>query len=440
MNGTKHKNRHYAWIVMIGCGLMISGSIGFFTVVAGSFYVPVSQSLGVEESTLAWYMTIVSLGQAISMPLAGRLVPRMNIPVHMTLICAVEALAGAAMAFYTDVSMWYVSGAVIGFCMGFNTSVGIAIILNNWFVRRAGFAIGMAWAIASVCNAIMSPIVTQVIGAIGWRAGYLALAAVSACIMLSSTVFLLRLSPADKGMKPYGYEEALAAGEGEGSAAETEGVDFRSAVRSPAFFALVGAMCLIVMTTVTNQLFPMYGSSVGFDPTVGSLMVSAAMLCDIAWNPLIGITCDKFGPAKAILLWACVTVVSFGCLLASPSSPALACLGAGLNDSMYAVFGTGMATLTMAIFGRKDYGRIYSLVPAIGYVVGSIGAPLLTAIYEQTGGFSSVWVFCIVCDVAIAVLAIVAMRSGRGLSWKRGEDAAVAERAPALEGGGAQGA
>ena len=103
MNGTKHKNRHYAWIVMIGCGLMISGSIGFFTVVAGSFYVPVSQSLGVEESTLAWYMTIVSLGQAISMPLAGRLVPRMNIPVHMTLICAVEALAGAAMAFYTDV-------------------------------------------------------------------------------------------------------------------------------------------------------------------------------------------------------------------------------------------------------------------------------------------------------------------------------------------------
>ena len=170
------------------------------------------------------------------------------------------------------------------------------------------------------------------------------------------------------------------------------------------------------MTTVTNQLFPMYGSSVGFAPQVGSLMVSVAMLCDIAWNPLIGWTCDKFGPARAVAMWAAVTVLSFACLLFSAASPVLACVGAGLNDSMYAVFGTGIATLTMAMFGHKDYGKIYSLVPAIGYVLGSMGAPLLTTIYETTGSFSSVWIFCIVCDVAIAVLAVAAMKLSRRLA------------------------
>ena len=429
MKGNLREAKGYAWLVVLACGFMISGSIGFLTVVAGNFYVPVSDSLGVGESSLTFYMTIVCLGQAVSMPIAGRVVPKMNIAVHLTLINAVEAAAVVVMCLYNDVFMWYVSGAVIGFCMGFNTSVGIAIILNNWFYKRTGLAIGVAWALSSLCNAIMSPIINSVISTAGWRVGYVVLGLSAAVLMCGSTLFIIRLKPEMKGLLPYGYTEvgAVAAKE------PTEGVAFRAAVKSPAFIALIAAMCLIVMTTVTNQLFPMYGSSVGFAPHVGSLMVSVAMLCDIAWNPLIGWTCDKFGPARAVAMWAAVTVLSFVCLLFSAASPVLACIGAGLNDSMYAVFGTGIATLTMAMFGHKDYGKIYSLVPAIGYVLGSMGAPLLTTIYETTGSFSSVWIFCIVCDVAIAVLAVAAMRLSRKLKRTDGpliEEASGEETLP----------
>lgn len=427
MKGNLREARGHAWLVVLACGFMISGSIGFLTVVAGNFYVPVSESLGVEESSLTLYMTIVCLGQAISMPIAGRVVPKMNIAVHMTLINAVEAAAVVVMCLYNDVSLWYVSGAIVGICMGFNTSVGIAIILNNWFYKRTGLAIGIAWALASVCNAIMSPIINSVISTAGWRVGYVVLGLSAAVLMCGSSLFIIRLKPEAKGYLPYGYAEVGAAAE-QGS---TEGVDFKRAVKSPAFIALIAAMCLIVMTTVTNQLFPMYGASVGFAPHVGSLMVSVAMLCDIAWNPLIGWTCDKFGPARAVVMWASVTVLSFVCLLFSSASPALACIGAGLNDSMYAVFGTGIATLTMAMFGHKDYGKIYSLVPAIGYVLGSMGAPLLTSLYERTGSFQSVWIFCIVCDVAIAIFAVVAMRSSKKLAWSRGNSPVIEE--PAFE-------
>lgn len=430
MKGQLKEARGQAWLVVLACGFMISGSIGFLTVVAGSFYVPVSEGLGVEESSLTLYMTIVCLGQAISMPLAGRLVPKMNIAIHMTLINAVEAAAVVVMCMYNDVFMWYVSGAVIGLCMGFNTSVGIAIILNNWFYKRTGLAIGIAWALASICNAIMSPIINSVISTAGWRVGYVVLGLSAAVLMCGSTLFIIRLKPELKGCLPYGYAEVGAAV----AAESAEGVDLKKAIKSPAFIALVAAMCLIVMTTVTNQLFPTYGTSVGFEPYVGSLMVSVAMLCDIAWNPLIGWTCDKFGPARAVVLWAAVTVLSFVCLLFSSTSPLLACVGAGLNDSMYAVFGTGIATLTMAMFGHKDYGKIYSLVPAIGYVLGSMGAPLLTSIYEQTGSFQPVWIFCIVCDVAIAVLVVVAMRASKKLPRSQREEVAIQGSAyPKLE-------
>ena len=48
------KQRIYPWLVVLGCGMWVSGSIGFLTIVSGNFYVPVSQDLGVTESDLGF--------------------------------------------------------------------------------------------------------------------------------------------------------------------------------------------------------------------------------------------------------------------------------------------------------------------------------------------------------------------------------------------------
>ena len=406
MSEISTRQKLYPWLVVLACGMMACGSIGLCTIIMGSFYVPVSESLGVEESSVAFYMTIVCLGQAVGMPLAGRLVPKMNIAVHLTLINALQAAAVVVMALYGQVWMWYLSGAIIGVCMGFNTSVGLAIILGNWFSKKTGFAIGMAWAISSVINAIMSPVMTAIIQAVGWRIAYVFLGLFAAALMCLPTLCIIRLYPSQKGLLPFGHGEPDAL-EGEEA---LRGVSFRAAVPSVAFCLLILAMALIVMTTVTNQLFPTYAVSVGFTPAIGSMMVSAAFICDIAFNPLIGWTCDKFGADKGVLMWTGVTILSFVVLSLSSASPVLACIGAGLNDSMYAVFGTGIAMLSLAMFGKKDYAKIYSLVPALGYLLGMFGLPILTKIYEVTGGFLSVWMVCLACDVAIALCVIFGMK------------------------------
>ena len=94
--------KYYPWLVVLGCAMWVSGSIGFLTLVAGNFYVPICEDLGFAESDLGFYMTLVCIGQAISFPIAGRLIPKMNIPVHMTIICAIEAVAAVAMSLYGD--------------------------------------------------------------------------------------------------------------------------------------------------------------------------------------------------------------------------------------------------------------------------------------------------------------------------------------------------
>lgn len=411
MNRTA-KQKYYPWLVVLGCGMWVSGSIGFLTIVAGNFYVPVSTDLGVSESSLGFYMTLVCIGQAISFPIAGRLMPKMNIPVHMTAICAIEAAAAVAMSLYGDLYLWYVSGVVIGFCMGFNTSIGVAIVLENWFAKKTGFAIGVAWGIGSLANAIMSPIITEVIASAGWRTGYVVLGVASAVLMCSASLFIIRLKPEIVGLLPYGYEKKQ---EGIHVEDPTDGVSFRDAVKSPAFILLLVAMTLITMTTVTNQLFTSFSESLSYGAHFGGLMVSVAMVCDILWNPLIGITCDRFGADKGVILWCGVTILSFVCLMSASSIPALAFVGAGLNDTMYACYGTGVAMLTAFLFGNKDYAKIYSLVPAIGYALGCMGVPILTGIYQATGGYVSVWMFCAACDAVIALCVVLAARNAKRL-------------------------
>ena len=51
----------------------------------------------------------------------------------------------------------------------------------------------------------MSPVMISIIEEVGWRTGYLILAAVSAVLVLPCMLFVIRYRPADRGMLPYGF-------------------------------------------------------------------------------------------------------------------------------------------------------------------------------------------------------------------------------------------
>ena len=91
-----------------------------------------------------------------------------------------------------------------------------------------------------------------------------------------------------------------------------------------------------------------------------------------------------------------------------------AIVGAGINDVMYALCGVGLATFTMAWFGKKDYERIFSTVMMFGYLVASLGVPIMMKIYEVTGAFENVFVFgFIVCAIIIVCLLVGEKQSAK---------------------------
>lgn len=408
----------YPWAVVIALGLMSAGTTGTYSIVAGSFVTPVCEELGFDYAQYSFYFTAILIGLSVALPFVGKLIPKVVGNVRHVLIECVLIAAGAAMAFYSEVWMFIASAFVIGICFAFTTGVCMSDVIDQWFKKKAGFAIGLAWAVNSLCVLCLSPLMTLFIENYGWRSGYLALAAVSAVLILPASMFVIRFRPADKGMLPYGSDAAETAG---CSAPEMEleagvaGVTFGRAVKTPTFFLCVAFLCLVQLTCCMNQLFPTYATEAGFDPLVGGFMVSAASLFDIFLNPIVGSTCDGVGVTKAVVGWTGVSVLSFVMLMLGADNSWLTVFAAGVNDVMFAITGTAMPILVLTMFGSRDFGRIFSFICAAGYIVGAFGMPIMMQVYSFTGSFSGVFIFCIALDIVIALLAIAAQKTSKGL-------------------------
>ncbi|MDO1604706.1 MFS transporter [Lactobacillus sp. YT155] len=425
-NNAKPKKSNFAWVVMAGLGLMGAGSSGSYTVLVGSFLTPISKDLNINISTLSYYFTVLILALALTLPFVGKILPKVNLPVTLTAIAAVEVVLGGLMSQFTEAWMFLAGAAVIGVCMAFTSVVPMSIIMDNWFKKKTNFAIGICWSFTSVYLAIMSPVLSQTIESYGWRNSFIILAVVSAVLIIPSTLFIIRYQPSDKGMLAYGEEEVNEDKQEETvSVTEIEAdprdnLTFKQTLMSPAFFIVVATLCVVQLTVVMNQLFPTYAETNGFGPTVGGLMVSSAMIFDMFLNPIVGATCDRFGAIKALLGWVAISIISFGILILSTNLglPLLAIFGAGINDVMYVVCGTGITALAIHVFGSKQFGSAFSYVMAFGYIVGSFGMPLMTSIYTQYNSFIAVFVFCIILNVVVAMLVLLAAKSTSLLKHK----------------------
>jgi predicted MFS family arabinose efflux permease len=108
--------------------------------------------------------------------------------------------------------------------------------VQRWFVRRRGFASGLADS--GLGTLAMPPLATLLIEGLGWRGAYLALG-VLAAIIGGGMALLIENDPSDRGFGPDGDPPQVGA-----ASARREGASVAEAVRSGWSIALYAA-CLI---------------------------------------------------------------------------------------------------------------------------------------------------------------------------------------------------
>lgn len=406
---------HRAWLILVGCCFLQAGGLGNILTSASPFYVPVCDDLGFQRAQLSLYITAYFLSGIIGMPIAGQLLARCSTRVVMTVCVAAVSIATCLMGTYTELWQWLLTGCVYGTFGSAVFMVPYSSMIGNWFVKRSGIAMGIASCCAALMAAIMVPIYTQLIMAIGWRATYVVQGLVLAVLVLPWTLFVFRIKPQTMGAVPYGIEDLPALAEGQERS--VPGVPFNKGIKTGAF------LCCLLFAGISSLIgsgfdghIPGHAIAIGFDAVFGAVMVSALQFGSFCDKILTGFINDKIGIRKTVFIeLGAVALGVLGLIFFREQAPILvACFLFGIQDSLLAV---SAPQILKNIFGEKDFTRLYAWMSIGVSIISSFSQVLVGLSYDMTGSFVPAFVGAlVVCGIG-ALLVILAYRLGRNLEW-----------------------
>ncbi|MCA7933902.1 MFS transporter [Burkholderia cepacia] len=336
----------------------------------------------------------------VSGPLADRFGSRRLAVAGMLLTGAGLAAAGAA---HTLLQVYVAYGLGVGFGVGCAYVPAVGAV-QRWFVRRRGFASGLAVAGIGVGTLVMPPLASTLIAQVGWRGAYFTLAVIAVAIGAGMSL-LIENDPRGRGLLPDGEAAhepgggAQVAGHGAGApvsaaarrqpvaASAPAGATVREAVMSRPFASLYAAClaCSFGVFVPFVHLVP-YALDHGVVPSTAVLLLGAIGVGSTAGRFFLGGLADRFGRRASLLAMFAGMAVA---LVAWAGAGTVATLAA--FALVFGVFYGGWVAVLPAVvmdyFGGRNVsgiiGVLYTSV-AFGTLIGPAAAGF---IYDAGGGY-----------------------------------------------------
>ena len=268
-----------------------------------------------------------------------------------------------------SVPLFYLTFAGLAVCAAGTLPVTWTTVVNGWFHRNRGLAIGLTMAGIGLAAVLAPPYVQFLIAAYGWRVAYMGIGLTALAISLPVVIMLFRMP------------DAGAAGEDSATPGTplAWGITRAEALRTYKFWAL-GVALLVITLTVIGIIpnFVPYLLDSGMAPVqaaeIASIMgvavivgrLTAGFLVDRIWAPAIAAAFFAM-PILAMLIMANVT-----------PTPAIAIAAAIFLGLAAGAELDLLAFLTSRYFGVAHYGAIFGGIYAF-FTVGSGLAPLMYA-------------------------------------------------------------
>ncbi|MGN7408035.1 MULTISPECIES: MFS transporter [unclassified Sporosarcina] len=404
MEKTKSKI-HYAWLVLVGLCLMVGLGKGALNNTAGLFITPVAKDLGVGIGNLTLYLSISAIVTLIFLPIGGKMMAKYDIKALLIGAIILQAGAFAAFGFMKAVWGWYLFSIPLAVGGVFITVIAGPVLINQWFKKSNGLALGIMGAAGGAIGAIAQPVVGNLIASQGWSQTYIIVGVAVMIIVIPVILLLIRKSPKDKGLLPYGA--AVTSNGGETAEDTTDkGISFAIARKSGAFYSLAVFFFLITAIASFSIHIPTFlgnkGYSVGFSGTVMGVSMIGVLVGALA----LGVLSDKLGSKNTALLAMILGIVAIAMFLFFAENGVIVTIAAGIFGFTSASIGTLAPTLASTLFGSKDYSQIYATA-SLGLAVASIIAlPAYGYVFDFTGTYTIVlWIIAVM--FVINILAIL---------------------------------
>ena len=376
------------------------------------FFLPVTQDLGLTRAATSLAFSLARAEGSLAAPLVGYLLDRFGpkpIMLTATLMAGIGYILFSWVTNYTAFLIVYLGVISLAFTAGFVHAP--TIVANSWFIRLRARAMTMVSAAVPMGGAIITPLLSVVVTALGWR--WAAFLAGALFLVLGVPLSLqIRRSPESMGMQPDGEPLQSASRGNDPERAPTGGNDepetsIREALRMPIFWLLILSMTArsAAFITVTTHFIPLMVWK-GLTQNQASVLLAAFAIINLPIHFLLGWIGDFVNKPRLVTICMALGVLAVLPMLWTNSVFAL-----WFFTGLYSVLDASIPVYWAAVgdfFGRKSFGSIRGTMNLF-YTWGSVLGPVFAgAVYDRTQSYAAVLVgMTIALVIAAAVTAFL---------------------------------
>ena len=387
----------YGWLLV---------AIGFITMALGvnartafSLLFPaILDEFGWDRGVAAAAFSDGCLVSAVVTPFVGRLMdlrgPRVVVELGVLTMSAGLILASIVREPW---QLYLTLGALVGGGVNCLAYTGQSLYLTNWFVRRRGLALSIAFSGVGVGSIAILPWFAWLIGSAGWRTACVAFG-ILLIVLLGPVNLLLRGWPEDMGLRPDGLIS------NDVSSDQVENVVDRAwaavnwtlgrALRTQRFWWLaVGYFGALFSWYAVQVHQTKYLIEVGFGPGEAAWALGLVSLVAVPGQVVLGHLSDRIGREWVWMIGNLGFVICYLCLVGLRSAPTLLLLN--LMVVAQGTFGYSltsvMGPIPAEIFEGPHFGSIFGTLMVAAILGGAAGPWIAGIVYDATGTYSAAW-------------------------------------------------
>jgi MFS family permease len=402
----------YGWVIV--AVIFVTMAIGVNARTAFSlFYPPILSEFGWERGVTAGAFSFGFVASGIASPLIGRLMDRRGPRVVMEL--GVLLMGSGLLLAPLTTQPWHLYltiGVLVGsgsVCLGYS---GQSLFLPNWFVRRRGLAIGLAFAGVGIGSVTLLPWVQHMIEQTGWRTACTAMG-IMVLVVLAPINLLLHKRPEDIGLQPDGDAAPTATSVRPASNVVDPawaGIDWTlsRALRTVRFWWIaVGYFCALYIWYAVQVHQTKFLLDIGFSSGVGVWALGVVSLLSIPGQIWLGHLSDRIGREWVWTIASIGFAICFAALVALKYWPVMPLVY--LMVFAQGAFGYGLTSVigpvVLEIFQGKHYGSIFGTV-MLAALAGAAAGPWVTGrLYDLSGSYTAAFAL----GIAVSLLSAIAI-------------------------------
>ena len=396
-----NKQKFIKTAVMAACFSMIFVCLGFCSSNKSVYLSAITEALGIKRSLFSINDSCRYIATAVVNLFFGALIMRFGAKklVGAGFFCLIVSTLIYANA--TQAWVFYIGGCFLGIGLAWTTTTMASYLVNRWFSENRGTMSGLILCANGLGGALAAQIVTPLIyeegNAFGYRNAYNLVALLLLIVGIVVVLVIREPSAATSSNVPKKGHKGK----------KWEGISLSEAIRKPFFYAATVCVFLTGMSLQgINGIAAAHLGDVGIDKGIVATVLSVHSVVLCISKLLAGVSYDKLGLRKTLLICEMFGVLSFLALAFSGNSTlgVANAVAWGALSSLALPLETVMVPLIAAdMFGEKDFSKMVGIFVSVNTAGYAFGTPVANLIFDACGTYKPMLLLTALMMLLIAV-------------------------------------